>query len=99
MTPIGEAVNAAEHRCYRSQACATRNQEHDEDLVFDRLGRGHPTENLPGHHARQRHCQLNGLRAPSSGPSGLEWGSVIGQQRSSPPELPRHRHDEHTTAA
>src|SRR6516162_4981453 len=40
VTPVGEAVNAAEHRRYRSQACATRNQEHDKDLVFD-LGRGH----------------------------------------------------------
>jgi hypothetical protein len=30
------------------------------------------------------HCQLNGPRAPFSGPARLERGSTIGEQRSSP---------------
>ena len=30
------------------------------------------------------HCQLNGPRAPCSGPARLERGSMIGKQRSSP---------------
>jgi len=54
VTAVGKAVNAAEHRRYCPQACAPCNQEHHEDLVFDRLGRRHAAEDLPGHHARQR---------------------------------------------
>ena len=46
MTPVGEAVDTAEHRRYRAQACAPRNHEHDEDLVFDRLCRGYPAKDL-----------------------------------------------------
>jgi hypothetical protein len=30
------------------------------------------------------HCQLNGPKAPFSGPARLEWGSIIGEQRSPP---------------
>ena len=52
MTPVGQTVNAAEHCRYRPQARTSCNQEHDEDLVFDRFGRGHPAEDLPSHHAR-----------------------------------------------
>ena len=54
MTPVGEPVNAAEHRHDRTQARSACNQEHDKDLVFDRLGRRHAAEDLPGHHAPQR---------------------------------------------
>jgi hypothetical protein len=54
VTHVGEAVDTTEHRRYRAQACAPRNQEHDEDLVFDRFCRGYPAEDLPGHHAGQR---------------------------------------------
>ena len=54
MTSIGEAVDTTEHRRYCAQACAPRDQEHDENLVFDRFGRGYPAEDLPGHHAGQR---------------------------------------------
>jgi hypothetical protein len=39
---------------------------------------------VEGLDASAGHCQLNGLRAPSSGPSRLEWGSILGAQRSSP---------------
>jgi hypothetical protein len=48
VTRVGEAVNAAEHRRYRPQTRTPCDQEHHEDLVFDRLGRGHPAENLSG---------------------------------------------------
>jgi len=44
-----------------------------------------------------RHCQLNGPRAPFCGPARLERGSTIGEQRTFRPEPPRHRHNEHTT--
>ena len=54
MTPVDEAVNAAEHRRYRPQARAACNQEHHEDLVFNRLGRGNAAQNLPRHHAGKR---------------------------------------------
>ena len=54
VTHVGEAVDTTEHRRYRAQACAPRNQEHDQDLVFDRFCRGYPAEDLPGHHAGQR---------------------------------------------
>ena len=54
MTPVSEAVNAAEHRRYRPQARAACNQEHHEDLVFNRLGRGNAAQNLPRHHAGKR---------------------------------------------
>ena len=54
MPRVGEAVNATEHRRYRPQARTPCNEEHNEYLVLDRLGRRHPTQNLPGHHARQR---------------------------------------------
>jgi hypothetical protein len=42
VTPVGEAVDATEHRCYGTQACAPRNHEHDKDLVFDRFCPGVP---------------------------------------------------------
>ncbi len=54
MTPIGEAVDTGKHGRYRTQACAPCNQEHDEDLVFDRFPRGYAAEDLPGHHAKRR---------------------------------------------
>jgi hypothetical protein len=47
--------------------------------------------------ARQRHCQLSGLRVPFSGLARLERGSTIGEQRTFRPEPPRHRQNEHTT--
>ena len=47
MTAVGQAVNAAEHRRYRPQACTSCNQEHHKDLVFDRLGRGTPPRICP----------------------------------------------------
>ena len=47
MTPVGEAVDATEHRCYRAQSCAPRNHEHNEDLVFDSLCRGTPPRICP----------------------------------------------------
>src|SRR6266481_7058387 len=53
VTPVGEAVDTTEHRRYRAQASAPRNQEHDEDLVFDRFCRWYSAEDLPGHHARE----------------------------------------------
>src|SRR5437762_14148495 len=54
VTPVSEAVDTTEHRSYSAQPCPPRNQEHDEDLVFDRFYRGYPAEDLPGHHAGQR---------------------------------------------
>jgi len=65
-------------------ACGTGNQQIANRNVV-------PNARFVGLDGSLGHCQLNGLRAPSSGPSRLEWGSVIGQQRSSPPELPRRR--------
>jgi hypothetical protein len=38
---ICQAVDAAEYRGYRPETGTTRNQEHDQDLVFDRLDRGY----------------------------------------------------------
>jgi hypothetical protein len=43
-------------------------------LIARKLRQGRP----------RRHCQLSGLRAPSSGPARLARGSRIGGQRSSP---------------
>lgn len=54
MTPIGQAVNAAEDRCDGSKTRTSGNQEHDEDLIFDRLDRRYSAEDLPRHHAGQR---------------------------------------------
>src|SRR6516165_9638488 len=42
--------------------------------------------------SRRTHCQLSGPRAPFSGPARLERGSTIGEQTTSRPEPPRHRH-------
>jgi hypothetical protein len=54
VTPVGEAVDATEHRCYGTQAGVPRNHEHDKDLVFDRFCLGYPAdEDLPGYLARQ----------------------------------------------
>src|SRR5215472_6675675 len=47
----------------------------------------------------RRHCQLNGPRAPFRGPLCLRAGTTIGGKGVPRPELPRHRHEEHTTAA
>jgi hypothetical protein len=41
--------------------------------------------------------QLSGSEASFSGLARLERGSIIGGAKE--PELPRHRHDQHTTAA
>ena len=51
VTPVGEAVDTTDYRRYCAQACSPRDQEHDEDLVFDRFCRGYPAEDLAGHHA------------------------------------------------
>jgi hypothetical protein len=37
---IGQAVDAAEYRGYRPETGTARDQEHDQDLVFDRLDGG-----------------------------------------------------------
>jgi hypothetical protein len=50
---IGEAIDAAEYRGYRPETGTARNQEHDQDLVFDGLDRGYSAEDLPCHHAGQ----------------------------------------------
>jgi hypothetical protein len=48
----------------------------------------------------QGHCQLNGPRAPFSGPARLQRGQHGRRVKEFPdPELTRHRHQEHTTAA
>ena len=53
MPRISEAVDAAKHRGHCSETGTARNQEHDQDLVFDCLDRRYSAENLPRHHARQ----------------------------------------------
>src|ERR1700736_4456222 len=49
---------------------------------------------LVGWYGWRQHCQLSGPRAPFCGPAQLEQGSTIGEQRTSRPEPPRHRHNE-----
>jgi hypothetical protein len=46
MTPVGQAEDAAKHRCYSPQPRTPRNQEHHQDLVLYRLGRGYPAQDL-----------------------------------------------------
>src|SRR4051795_7500493 len=50
---VGQAIDAAEHGGHCPKACASGNQEHDQDLVFDRFGRRYAAEDLTGHHAGQ----------------------------------------------
>ena len=45
------------------------------------------------------HCQLSGPRAPFFGPLGLSGAAPQASTRVPRLELPRHRHQEHTTAA
>ena len=47
MPRIGEAVDLAEYRGYRPETGTARNQEHDQDLVFDRLTGGIPLRICP----------------------------------------------------
>ena len=46
MPRIGQAVDAAEYRGYRPETSTARNQEHDQDLVFDSLDWGYSAEDL-----------------------------------------------------
>ena len=55
MPRIGQAVDAAEYRRCRPETGTARNQEHDQDLVFDRLDGGYSAEDLPRHHPGERH--------------------------------------------
>ena len=50
---IGQAVDATEYRGCRPETCTARNQEHDQDLVFDCLDGGYSAEDLPRHHPGQ----------------------------------------------
>src|SRR3954471_4228506 len=48
---VGQAIDAAEHRGDVPEACASGNQEHDQDLVFDRFTGSYTAEDLTRHHA------------------------------------------------
>src|SRR3954451_17996228 len=51
---VGQAINAAEHGGHGPKTGASGNQEHDQDLVFDRFGRRYSAEDLTGHHAGKK---------------------------------------------
>ncbi len=53
MTVIGEQASASQYGSQSSKAGATRDQEHDQQLIFDRIDRLDAGEDLAGHHPRQ----------------------------------------------
>ncbi len=81
MAGVGEAVAAADDCGRGSESRATRDQEHDQDLVLDGFDGLGSREDLSGHHARQGDQPTRRHRIDDGGECGTQRRAADGPQR------------------